>query len=81
MKKILLGIVAGSALAYLAYRLAEEGKFDGLCDDANRIMGRTKKKIKDGIDMSVNQAEYLKDRAKYKTDYIKEAIEKARSNK
>lgn len=78
MKKILLGIVAGSALAYLAYRLAEEGKFDGLCDDANRILGKTKKRIKDGIDVSMNQAEYLKGRARYKTEYIKDAIEKAR---
>lgn len=65
----------GAAIATVICKMAEQGKFDHLCDDVNRWVGKTKYKIKEGIDRGMSKAEYYGERARYKADQFKDNVE------
>lgn len=72
MKKLLIGAAAGIGLALIIYKLAESGKLDCVRDDLDKLSDKAKKKLKDGIDVSKNQLEYLKERAALKSEQLSE---------
>lgn len=74
MKDLIVGIAVGVVIGYLA-RISQEnyictGKH--LNDDMNELASKAKYKIKDAIDKGKNKVEYLKDRAEYEINKIKE---------
>ncbi|NDW09519.1 YtxH domain-containing protein [Dysgonomonas sp. 520] len=44
MKKLLIGALAGAAIGVVVYKMAKDGKFDDLYDDASELAGKTKDK-------------------------------------
>ena len=74
MKKILIGTAVGLAAGVVLYKLYQQGKLDGLCDDVNKFAGKTKKNFKNLVDVSKNQAEYVKDRLEYQFENGKEKL-------
>lgn len=77
MKNVLIGIAAGVAIGYVVRRLVEEGKIPCLCGghcnchDISELADKTKKKIKDAVDVGINQAEYVADRVEHMTNKSK----------
>mgnify|MGYP000915926753 CR=1 FL=1 len=74
MKKLLIGAAVGIGVSYALYKLYEQGKFDGLCEDANRLALKAKKDFKNAVDTGKNQAEYLKDRISQEVQNGKEKL-------
>lgn len=68
MKGLFLGLAAGIAAGYAVRKMADEGKFDKVCDDAHEFAGKAKQKIKDVVETGKNKAEYLADEAKSTVD-------------
>lgn len=65
MKKVLIGTALGLAGAYAVYRLHKNGAFDGVYDNLNVLKSKTKRNIKNAVDVGINQAEYIKDRIEH----------------
>lgn len=65
MKDALLGVAVGFVIGYLTRRMVDQGKFDCLCNDMSELADRTKKTLKDAVDLGKNQVEYIKDRVEH----------------
>lgn len=76
MKKVLIGAGVGLGVAYLLYKLYQEGKFEGLCSDADRLALKARRSLKNAVDLGKNQAEYIKDRVEYEYQSGKEKLGK-----
>lgn len=74
MKKILIGTAIGLAAGVVIYKLYQQGKLDGVCNDMNKFTGKTKKNFKNLVDVSKNQAEYVKERLEYGFENGKEKL-------
>lgn len=77
MKRVFIGVAAGIGVSLLVYKLAKDGKLDGICNDMTQIADKTKRSFRNSLDVSKNQLEYLKDRAMSKTDQIGGIVEDA----
>ncbi|MBD8388028.1 hypothetical protein [Dysgonomonas sp. BGC7] len=75
MKKVLIGAAVGLAAGYVLYRLYQDGKLDGICDSANKFATKAKRDLKNAVDVSKNQVEYLKERAEYGVNKAKEKLD------
>ncbi|MCC8171196.1 MAG: hypothetical protein LIP00_05295 [Parabacteroides sp.] len=80
MKGLFLGLAAGIAAGYVVRKMADEGKFDQVCDEAHEFAGKAKEKIKNAVDTGKNKAEYLADEAKGMVNKGKEHIDMAAHN-
>ena len=74
MKRILIGAALGVAAACLVYRLQKKGAFDGVCENLNVFADKTKRNIKNAVDVGANQAEYIRDRIEYEFRKGKEKL-------
>lgn len=74
MKRILIGAALGVAAACLVYRLQKKGAFDCVCDNLNVFADKTKRNIKNAVDVGANQAEYIRDRIEYEFRKGKEKL-------
>lgn len=70
MKELLIGVGVGVAIGYVVRKMVEEGKFDCVCNDFSQLADKTKKKVKDVVDTSINQAEYIADRVEHVTGKV-----------
>lgn len=77
MKKVLIGAGVGLGVAFLLYKLYQEGKLYGLCSDVDRLAMKAKRNLKNAVDVGKNQAEYIKDRIEYEYESGKEKLSKA----
>ncbi|NDV79969.1 hypothetical protein [Dysgonomonas sp. 511] len=75
MKKIIAGAVVGLAASFVAYRLYKQGKFDGMYEDLHKFADKTKRDLKNVVDVSKNQVEYLKGRAEHEISKAKEKVD------
>ncbi len=66
MKKVLLGLVIGSLTGYLIRKLQDDGQFDCIYDNANKLLRKSTKDLKNIADVAKNEAEYLKARVENK---------------
>lgn len=71
MKNVLIGVALGLAGAYVVYRLQKNGTFEDVCDNLNIFASKTKRNIKNAVDVGKNQAEYIRDRIEYEVDKVK----------
>jgi ElaB/YqjD/DUF883 family membrane-anchored ribosome-binding protein len=76
MKKVLIGAAVGLAVGAVVYKLYREGKLDGFCDDMGRLADKTKRNLKNAVDVGKNQAEYIKDRVEHEFQAGKERLSK-----
>ncbi|MDH6355737.1 hypothetical protein M2132_002083 [Dysgonomonas sp. PH5-45] len=76
MKKLLIGAVAGAAITLVVYKLAKDGKLDGLCENASDFAGKAKRKIKDQTDLAINKAEYYTDRTGRRMKVAKRSLDR-----
>lgn len=74
MKKILIGAAIGVAATYVVYMLQKKGVFDGVCDNMHLYASKAKKNLKNAVDVTKNQAEYVKDRVEYEFQNGKEKL-------
>lgn len=77
MKKVLIGAVLGAAsvaATYVIVKMYKEGKFDGPFNDLNTFVSKRKRDLKNVVDTSKNQLEYLKDRVEYGVQSGKEKL-------
>lgn len=72
LNKLIIGAALGIAAGYAIARMQEKGLFEEVCDEANDLFSKTKKKVKDVVDMGENQLEYAKDRLQYKANQAEE---------
>ncbi len=66
MRKVLLAIsigAIGAAVGYMVRKMEEKGTFDELKDDLSDYYSKGKKKAKNWIDCSKNEAEYIEEKA------------------
>lgn len=77
MKKVLIGATLGIAVGYIIRKMQEEHQFDKLADCANKVAAKTKKQVKDVVDIAQNEAEYVMDRAEYAIEKGKAKLGKA----
>jgi len=75
MKKLLVGLTLGAAIAYVAYKLSDEERREKLSRDVNKLMRRSKRNLNNAIDVARNQAEYLSEEA---GDYIEQGKKKVK---
>lgn len=68
MKNVLIGVALGLAGAYVVYRLQKKGAFENVCDNLNVFASKTKRNIKNAVDVGKNQAEYIRERVEYEID-------------
>lgn len=78
LSKFLLGAAVGLAAGCAIAHLYEKGYFDGTCDQMNDLTLKTKKKMKDIVDMGENQLEYAKERIQYKAGQAEEKLKHLR---
>jgi len=76
MKKLLIGLAAGAAVAYLAYKVSDEERREKLHRELDRFMRKSRRNMHNAMDMAHNQAEYLKGEA---CDYIEQGKKKVKS--
>ena len=74
MKKVLVGAAVGLAAGVVIYKLYQQGKLDGVCDNMNKFALKTKKNFKNAVDVGRNQAEYIKDKLEYEYENGKEKL-------
>ncbi|MCD8186541.1 MAG: hypothetical protein LUD68_08920 [Rikenellaceae bacterium] len=78
MKKVLFGAILGAAAATVLMKMNEQGKFDCLYDEANKLIDKTKRNAKRAVEYTQEEAQYLAEKARAKADhYEKMAREKA----
>ncbi|MCD7977556.1 MAG: hypothetical protein LUG51_10485 [Tannerellaceae bacterium] len=63
MKNVILGALAGAAIAYLATEIHEKKMYGGMHMHADRLFHKLKKKFHAGMDMGKHKAEMMGDRA------------------
>lgn len=80
MKGLILGMAAGVAAGYFVRKMADEGKFDHMCDEAHDLAGKAKEKIKNVVDNGKNKAEYLAGEAKSRIEKGQENLDVAAHN-
>ena len=68
MKGLILGLAAGIAAGYAVRKMADEGKFDKVCDEAHEFAGKAKQKVKDVMETGKNKAENMAEHAKHAMD-------------
>ena len=68
MKKLLVGTAIGAVIGGVLYALNKQGKLDGIKDDMNVYARKTRRNIKNAVDVSKNEVEYLKDRVAYEVN-------------
>lgn len=66
MKKVVLSLVIGAAIGYCIRKMQDDGQFDNVCDSAQKLFSKSKKNLKNVVDIAKNDAEYLKDRVEDK---------------
>lgn len=76
MKKIILGLTIGLGSYCLYKKLEKEGYLDEnkRNNEINKIIAKTRKKIKNTIANGKNEAEYLSERAEYAANRGKERL-------
>lgn len=79
MGKMFWGVLLGAAAATAFYKLNEQGKFDGLYDEANKFMARGKRRAKEAWEYTQDEAEYLAERARKKAEHL-EQVAKEKAN-
>lgn len=68
MKGLILGLAAGIAAGYAVRKMADEGKFDKVCDEAHEFAGKAKQKVKDVMETGKSKAENMAVEAKHAMD-------------
>lgn len=68
MKDLLIGVAVGLIAGYMIRKMEDDGKFACVCDDVSALADKAKKKVKDLVDTTVNQAEYIADRVEHVTE-------------
>ncbi len=61
MRKVVLGLVIASLTGYLIRKMQDDGQFDCIYDNAKKFLRKSKKDLKNIVDVAKNEAEYLKD--------------------
>lgn len=80
MKKVLFGAILGAAATAIVIKMNEEGRFDGLYESANRLIDRTKAKVRETWEYTREEAEFLAAEAREKAEYYERmALDKAAS--
>ncbi|MDU1904250.1 MAG: hypothetical protein E6772_05645 [Dysgonomonas sp.] len=75
MNKIVLGIGLGIAAVCLYKKMRKDGYINGDCEDAaHRFFARTRRNVSDAVDVGMNEAEYLRERAEYGINKGKEKL-------
>jgi len=74
LSKFLMGAAVGLAAGCAIAHLYQKGYFDGACDQMNDLTLKTKKKMKDMVDLGENQLEYAKERIQYKAGQAEEKL-------
>ncbi len=72
MSKVLWGALIGAAATVAFYKLNEQGVFDGVYEEADRLMNRTRNKAKEAWEYTQDEIEYLAARARRKADHLEE---------
>ncbi len=72
MKRVLIGATVSAVLVYVACKLHQQGKLDGIYDGVNKFAFKAKRNLKNVADAGKNQAEYIKDRVEYEFQNGKE---------
>ncbi|MBK5721091.1 YtxH domain-containing protein [Dysgonomonas sp. Marseille-P4677] len=80
MKKVLIGTVIGVGVSYALYKLYQQGKLDGICDDMSRFAIKTKRNLKNVVDVGKNQAEYIKERVEHEFQSGKEKFSNSKND-
>ena len=66
MKKVILGLVIGSAVGYCVRKMQDDGQFDCVCNSAQRLFRKSKRSFKNIVDITKNEVNYLRDSAEDK---------------
>ncbi|WP_321332206.1 hypothetical protein [uncultured Bacteroides sp.] len=66
MKKVVVGLVIGTAIGYVIRKLQNDGKFDYVRDGANELINKSKRNLKNAADIAKNEVTYLKDKVEDK---------------
>lgn len=77
MKNVWLGVAlgaAGVAATCLIVKLYKEGRLDGVCNDLNTFVSRRRRDLKNVVDTSKNQLDYMKERVEYGVQSAKEKL-------
>ena len=69
MKKVLFGAILGAAATAIIIKMNDEGKFDGLYENANRLIDKTKARARETWEYTQDEAEYMAEKARQKADY------------
>jgi len=76
MKKIVLGLAIGLGAYCLYKKLHQEGCLDECCEDkVNGFFSKARKNFRNKMDMSKNEAEYLRERAEFAANKGKEKLD------
>ena len=77
MNRFLLGTFLGFGVGYVVKKMIDEGYFDKLSDELNQCTSKAKRDMKNIVDQSINEAEYLKERAESVIQKGKDIIQQA----
>jgi vacuolar-type H+-ATPase subunit H len=72
MSKVLWGAVLGAAATVLFYKLNEQGAFDGVYEEANRFMSKTRNRVREAWEYTREEIEYLAAKARQEAEYFEE---------
>ena len=72
MSKLFWGALIGAAATVAFYKLNEQGAFDGMYEEANRLMNRTRNKARDVWEHTQEEVEYLAARARQQAEHLEE---------
>jgi hypothetical protein len=72
MTKVFWGALLGAAATVAFYKLNERGVFDGVYDEANRFMDRTRQRARQAWEYTQEEIEYLAGMAREKAEYYEQ---------
>lgn len=81
MKKVILGLVIGSGIIYLARKMQNDGQFETYRKQVNKFLSKSKRNLKNVADIAQNEVEYLKERVEDATQNKSRKHKVAKSSK